>query len=78
MVAPIEGIKLSRSGVIKEHPDLEDNEDWRKIAIERLKDYMKKLDSEEEKLDYVKEELTKYGYKALFYQVKGWRVRRFK
>jgi len=78
MVSTIEGLKLSKSGVIKEHPDLEDNEDWRKIAIKRLKEYMKKIKTEMEKIIYVKDELRKSGYSPLFYQKKGWRVKKFK
>lgn len=77
MVSPIEGIRLSHVGVLKEHPDLEENDDWRNIAIERLKEHVKKLNTEMEKINYVKDELTKFGYEPLFFQRAGFRVRRF-
>src|SRR6056297_1506560 len=64
----IEGLKLSRAGVVKEHPDLENDDEWRKKAIERLKEHIKKFNTEEEKMDYVKNELTKHGYEPKFKQ----------
>lgn len=73
----IEGLKLNRAGVVKEHPDLENDDEWRKKAIQRLKEHMKKFDTEDEKMDYVKKELTKHGYEPKFKQRAGWRPTKF-
>jgi len=76
-ISTIEGLKLSKVGVIKEFPDLKDNENWKKIAIERLKEHIKIFQSENNKLNYVKDELKKFGYESLFKQQAGWRPRKF-
>ena len=76
-ITTIEGIRLSKSGVIKEHPDLKDDEDWRKKAIERLKEHMKKYETEQEKLNYVKLELEKFGWISLYKQRAGFRQEKF-
>lgn len=74
----IEGLRLSKAGVLKEHPDLKDNKDWRLIAIDRLKEYIKKFKTEMDKMNYVKEELNKFGYEPLHYQKAGFRPQKFK
>ena len=71
--ATIDGIKLDKSGVIKEFPDLKDNEDWQKEARERFKDKIEKMKTEEERVKYVIEDLTKFGYKARYIQKQGHR-----
>ena len=76
-VTTIEGLKLSKGGVIKEFPDLEDNEEWRKIAIERFKEKVKTFTSEMDKINYIKEDLVKFGYEPLFYQEAGFRPKKF-
>lgn len=73
----IEGLKLSKAGVIKEHPDLEGDDEWKKKAIERFKDYAKKFNTEDDKLNYIKYELTKHGYEPKFKQKAGWRPQKF-
>jgi len=78
VITTIEGMKLSKSGVIKEHPDLENDTEWRKKAIERLKEHMKKFKTEENKLDYVKDELVKFGYEPLIKQRAGHRPKKWK
>lgn len=77
-ITTIEGLKLDMSGVIKEFPDLKDDEEWRKKAINRLKEHMKKFDKEMDKLNYVKNELVKFGWIALYYQKAGWRPTKWK
>lgn len=72
-ITTIEGLRIDRSGVIKEFPDLENDDEWRKKAIERLKEHMRKIETEKEKLDYVKSELEKFGWVALFKQQAGFR-----
>lgn len=74
----IQGLRLNYDGVIKEHPDLEENEDWRLEAIKRLKEYIKKKSTEMEKINYVKDELNKFGYEPLFYQRAGHRPQKFR
>lgn len=69
--ATIDGLKLEKVGVIKEFPDLKDNEDWEKIAKERFKDKIKNMATEKEKVKYIIEELTKLGYIALYMQRDG-------
>ena len=36
MISPIEGLKFNKQGVIKEHPDLKDDPDWKQKAIQRF------------------------------------------
>jgi len=71
--ATIDNIKLSYSGVIKEHPDLKDNKDWQKETIKRFKDKIKTMETEERTAAYIIEDLKKYGYKPLYKQKKGFR-----
>ncbi len=78
MITPITGLRLSKSGTIKEFPDLKEDEEWKKKAIERLKEKMKKFNTEMDKTEYIKEELIKFGYEPLFYQRAGHRTKKFK
>ena len=69
----IDGLKLNHIGVIKEHPDLKDNPDWRKIVIERFKEHIKSLRTEDDVVDYIKNDLKKYGYIPRLKKKKGFR-----
>lgn len=69
----IEGLRLSKSGSLKEFPDLKNDDEWKKKTIERLKGKMKSFKTEMEKIEYVKDELIKHGYKPLFKQRAGFR-----
>lgn len=71
--APIDALRLDKVGVIKEFPDLKDNDEWRKIAIERFKEKLKGYETENERMNYVIEDLKKYGYKPLYKQREGHR-----
>ncbi len=77
-ITTLDGIRFSKAGVLKEHPDLKDEIDWKKIAIERLKEHMKKFEKEMNKMIYVKEELIKFGYEPLNLQRAGFRPQKFK
>ncbi len=77
-ITTVEGLKLNYDGVIKEHPDLKDNDEWRKEATKRLKKHLKSIEGETKKMYYVKDELTKHGYDALFFQRAGHRPTKFK
>lgn len=72
-ITTVEGLRFSKAGVVKEFPDLKNNPDWKKIAIERFKAHVKSLETENEKVDYVIEELKKHAYEPLFKQKAGWR-----
>jgi len=71
---PIDSIKLDKNGVIKEHPDLKDKDDWREQAVIRFKEHLKTLDGETKKINYVIDELKKLGYKPLYLQRQGHRT----
>jgi hypothetical protein len=78
MITPITGLKLSKSGCIKEFPDLKEDKDWKLKSIERLKEKMKTYNTEMEKMNYVKEELEKQGYEPLILQRAGFRPMKFR
>jgi len=77
-ITTLDGLKISRSGVIEEFPDLKDDEDWKKKGLERLKQHIKKFDTETKKMMYIKDELNKYGYEALYFCKAGFRPKNFK
>ncbi len=72
-LAPIDGLRLSYSGVCREHPDLELNKEWKQEAIKRFKDKIKSLRTEDDKAQYIIEDLKKHGYVAKFKQKAGHR-----
>ena len=72
--ATIEGMKLSRSGVEREFPDLIGDPDWKSKAVQRFKEKLIECGSEEKIKDYLIEELKKYGYVAKYLQRGGHRV----
>ena len=76
-ITTLEGIRFSKAGVLKEFPDLEGDDNWKKKALDRLKEHMKKKETEWEKMLYIKEELNKFGYDALYYQRAGHRNKKF-
>jgi hypothetical protein len=73
----LEGLRFDKTGVLKEFPDLKDDEDWRKKSMDRLKEHIKTFESEKDKMEYVREELTKFGNKALYYVQNGFRPKSF-
>ena len=78
MTTPLEGLKLSKAGILIEFPDLEGDKEWKVKAIDRLKSHLKTLKREEDKLYYIKDELVKHGYLPLFIQRAGFRNHKFK
>lgn len=72
-LAPLESLQLNQQGVLKEFPDLEGNPEWKTIAIQRLKDKLKDMTSDDERMSYVIVDLQKYGYKPLIKQKDGYR-----
>ena len=77
MTTTIEGLKLSKSGVIKEFPDLRNDIEWKSKAIERFKEHVRRIADEKDKKNYIKEELKKFGWKPLYWQKAGWRQKKF-
>lgn len=77
MITSPEGIRLDKTGVTREFPDLKDSDEWRQEAIKRLKNHIKKMRTETEAMNYVKDELTKQGYTALFWHKAGHRPQKF-
>ena len=78
MFTTIEGLKLSKVGVIREFPDLKDNNDWQNIARGRFKEKIKNMNTEMEKANYIIEDLKKYGYKPMYRQRQGFRPEKLK
>ncbi len=74
----IDGMNINKAGALKENPDLENEKDWKRITRERFKEHIKKFKTEKARLDYIKAELTKYGYTALFYQRAGHRPKQWR
>jgi len=72
----IDELKLSKAGVIKEFPDLINNQNWQKIARERFKDKIKDYNTEMERANYIIEDLRRYGYQPLYIQRQGFRTQR--
>ena len=74
----IDGIKLDKSGVIKEFPDLKDKEDWMKQARIRFKEKIKNMKTEEEQVKYIISDLSLHNYKPYAIQKQGFRPVRIK
>ena len=70
---PIEGIKLEKAGCIKEHPDLKNDKEWNKESIKRFKKKIKEFTTEKQRMKYIISDLTKHGYKPIYYQQEGFR-----
>ena len=76
--APIEGLKLSVSGILKEFPDLRDKpkEVMRSIALKRFKNHVKSLNTEDDIKEYLKNDLAKHGYKLKYERRAGFRQKK--
>lgn len=73
IMAPIEGLNLNKQGVIKEHPDLKDDIEWKQKAIQRFTDKVKSFKTENERADWIIEEMKQMKYIGLYQQKEGWR-----
>jgi len=73
VMTTIDGLRLSKAGVIKEFPDLKDNPNWQQEAIARFKDKIRSFNTEEEIWKYVIDDLKKFGYIPKYKQVAGYR-----
>lgn len=72
-LANIEGLRLDFHGTIREFPDLEKEIMWREKAIERFKEHIKNLKTEENVASYIIEELRTKGYVPKYKQKSGMR-----
>ena len=72
-LADISGLKLSHAGVCKEFPDLELANDWEEQAVQRFKEKIGEMKSENEICDYIITELEKQGYTAKQKRREGFR-----
>lgn len=77
MISPVEGLRIKKSGVVKQFPDLEEDDEWKQKAIQRLKGHMKEFKTEEQRLNYVKDELLQYGYEPKIVQRAGFRTKKW-
>lgn len=74
----IDGLKLDYKGVCREFPDLETRDNWREIAIQRFKDKMKEFKTEDERINFIVEDLKKFGYIPVYKQKEGFRMEKYK
>lgn len=76
IMAPIEGLNLNKQGVIKEYPDLKDDTEWKQKAIQRFTNKVKSFKTENERADWIVEEMKQMGYTGLYKQREGFRVQK--
>lgn len=72
-LANIDGLRLSKSGVEKQFPDLIDRVDWREEAIRRFKENIKSLKGEKAILNYLIKDLNSHGYTLKRWKQNGYR-----
>ena len=72
----IKELRLDKKGVLREHPDLEGRSDWRQVAIDRFREKIKKLETEKKRMDYIIDDLQKFGYVPVAQQKIGFRAKK--
>ncbi|HEC39990.1 hypothetical protein LCGC14_0509550 [marine sediment metagenome] len=72
----IDGLQLNHEGVIKEFPDLKEDKEWRKKTIERFKEKISGFKTEQQRVNYIIEDLRKYGYIPEQKQIGGFRPKK--
>jgi len=77
LFVPINNLRIDKNGAIKEFPDLKDRDDWRSETINRFKEKLKGLNTEDERVKYICEDLKKFGYIPMYKQQAGHRVTKF-
>ena len=70
---PIDGLKLSKDGAIKQFPDLNGKDNWKEETIKRFKEHISKMKNEREIANYVIDDLKRYGYIPKYKQEAGFR-----
>ena len=76
VMADISGLKLSYEGCCREWGDLELRKDWHDEAIRRFKDKIASLKTEDEKANFIVEDLRRSGYVPKLKQKNGFRMER--
>ncbi len=66
-------IGLNYDGVIKELPYLKGDDKWKEKACDKIKERFRELETDDEKINYIVDEMKKYGYIPRFTQKKGHR-----
>lgn len=69
--ATIDGLKLDRKGVEKEHPDLKDRDDWKEETIKRFKQKIQNMKTEKERINilgtsYLKTYVVTLRYRKVY------------
>ena len=79
--SPIDRLRLSRDGILKEFPDLKrknlSDGDLRGEAIKRFKEKIRGFETEDEVRQYLIEEFEGMGYLLREEQKRGWRKLRY-
>jgi len=76
--APLEGLKFSIAGIVKEFPDLKGKplDHIRREGLECFKKHFWALASWEAKKNYLRKDLEGHGYKMVMQQLPGQRARK--
>ena len=76
--SPIEGLRLSRDGILKEFPDLKKSNlsdgELRGEAVKRFKEKIRGFETDLETKEYLIEEFENMGYTLKTIKKKGWRA----
>jgi len=75
-MATIDGLKLSKLGVVKEFPELKNDPEWKAKSIERFKSKIKDCKTEEHAVRYIIKDLSKHGYKPTIIKRRGFRPKK--
>lgn len=75
-LATIEGLQLSYEGTIKEHPDLKEDPEWKSKGVSRFTEKLNSFKTEEERAEYIIEDLRKHYFVPIAKQRKGFRPER--
>ena len=74
-MVPVDKLKLDHKGIIKEFPDLKNDSKWKDKAVKRFKSHVSNLKSEDERAEYVIDDLKHHGYKAKLKEKSGFRAK---
>lgn len=77
-LATIDGLQLDYLGVCKEFPDLEGKNNWKEESIKRFKEKIKSFKTEQERADYIIQDLKKFGYIPVQIKKQGFRSKKIK